>query len=87
MKKIKTEIGHTAYETTVTELILIGGFGICDECNEFAPKGYLVPVLNHYQCPKCFENWSKRAKFYSEDVEFERRTEFYYESKMPMVKG
>jgi len=85
MKKIKTAVGYTAYETTAIETTKLGGIGVCDECNKFAASGYLVPVLNHYQCPKCFDSWNKRAKYYQEDIEFETQTESYFESKIPLT--
>jgi len=85
MKKIKTKIGYIAYETTSQVTELLGGRGICDECNCFAPVGYLVPVLNHYQCPKCFKEWSSRGNYYPEDIPIEQRNAAYYESVIPVT--
>ena len=89
MKKITLKSGHIAYETGRAECFLLGGLGICDECGKPPPlgkKGYLVPVLNHYQCPDCFEDWTANAKFYPEDVPFEKRTAAYFESRIPLDK-
>ncbi len=83
MKKLVTKKGHIAYEATDFETRLLGGCGVCDECNCHAPTGYLVPVLNHYQCPECFEKWSNRATYYPEDTPVEQGTAAYYESVIP----
>lgn len=56
MRKMLTKAGLIAYHTTAAEITLIGGFGICDECGKHSHEGYLVPVLNHWQCPKCFND-------------------------------
>lgn len=84
MYKVKLLCGYTAYKALWSETMMIGGLGICDECNKFAPEGYLVPVLNHYQCPKCHEDWRERAVYYPEDVWSEKRYEQYYESHIPL---
>lgn len=52
MKALRTKRGLIAYHTTAAETTLIGGMGICDECGKASPDGYLVPVLNHWQCPE-----------------------------------
>lgn len=80
MRKMLTKAGLIAYHTTAAEITLIGGFGICDECGKHSHEGYLVPVLNHWQCPKCFNDWKDRARYYPEDAPFERHTAAYYES-------
>lgn len=82
MRKTKTKCGYVAYEADFTETLLLGGAGICDECNQIAIRGYLVPVLNHYMCPKCFGEWNSRAIFYEEDLPVEQRTSAYYESRI-----
>lgn len=86
MKKIRTKRGLIAYHTTAAETTLIGGMGICDECGAAPPDGYLVPVLNHWQCPDCFRDWAGRAKYYPEDAPFERRNARYYESRIPLTE-
>ena len=85
MKKIATKVGYIAYEATQAEVRLLGSPGICDECSNNTPTGYLVPVLNHYQCPACFEDWSKKARYYPEDICIERRNAAYYESTIALA--
>ena len=81
MIKVKTKNGLTAYFTTIGEINSIGGLGICDDCGSM-PRlgGYLVPILNNWQCPDCYEEWQARAKRYPEDDEFEQEMIKYYES-------
>ena len=83
MKKKALENGLIYYEATAEDTARLGGFGICDDCGSFAQNGYLVPVLNHYMCESCFSDWSARAKHYSEDDIYEKRTSAYYESRIP----
>lgn len=87
MKKLQTKAGLIAYHTTAAETTLIGGMGICDECGKAPPDGYLVPVLNHWQCPECFKDWAERAKYYPEDEPFERKNAAYYEARIPLTKS
>lgn len=87
MRKMLMKAGLIAYHTTAAEITLIGGFGICDECGKHSHDGYLVPVLNHWQCPKCFNDWKDRARYYPEDAPFERHTAAYYESRIPLTEG
>lgn len=84
MEKIKIPNGLFAYRATAEETFKIGGFGTCDECGQFAAKGYLVPVLNHYQCPKCFREFKYYSSNYPEDLPFQQRTMEYFESKIPV---
>lgn len=85
MKKLTLPCGLIAYRTSGEEVLSWGGLCICDECGEFHPEGgYLVPVLNHWQCTDCFKDWSSRAKHYPEDEDFERRVASYYEGILPV---
>lgn len=84
MQKIRLKNGWYAYEVGAAEIVSMGGYGICDECGHTALRGYLVPVLNHWMCPQCFEEWKGQAKYYPEDEPFERRNMEYYESILPM---
>lgn len=84
MEKIKIPNGLFAYRATAEDTFKIGGFGTCDDCGQFAAKGYLVPVLNHYQCPRCFHEFKSFAKNYPEDLSFQQRTMEYFESKIPL---
>lgn len=86
MKKFKSKCGYIVYETTPKECILItGGFGICDMCAKTDKKIFLVPVLNHALCIKCFETWNERAVFYKEDLPFERVFQDIYEKNAKQV--
>lgn len=73
MRKFKSKCGYVVYETTTKECISItDSFGICDMCNKSNNTLYLVPVLNHALCPKCFQDWNERAVFYKDDLWFEK---------------
>lgn len=85
MRKFKMRCGHIAYEASTLETVFIGGAGICDDCGNFAKTGYLVPVLNHYQCPDCFAEFQSRAKFYPEDLWFERSYAGHWEKLIPVT--
>ena len=59
-------------------MISIGGGErmCCDVCNKDIKAEdtcYYVAVLNQVMCKKCFEGWHRSAKFYPEDVPFEKR--------------
>lgn len=84
MIKIKTKCGYIAYKVSREEIVSVGGFGICDHCNEPSKTGFLVPVLNHWICPKCYEEWNERAHFYPEDLWVEEKNCQYYESVIPV---
>ena len=75
MKKFTIPEGYIAYSCYAFETGFLGGMGICDDCGEFAPCGYLVPVLNHYMCPKCFQEWTSHNTFYLEDLPIEAETQ------------
>lgn len=83
MKKINMACGHIAFEATALDTTFLGGRGICDDCGKFALRGYLVPVLNHYQCPACYEQFASVAKYYPEDRPYEDQVAAYYVSKIP----
>lgn len=86
MKRINTDKGFIVYRASAEEVARLGGYGVCDHCNEFALSGYLIPVLNHYLCEKCFDEWIKESTYYPEDVEIENRTAEYYENLIPVEK-
>lgn len=87
MEKFYTKSGYIAYKTTFLEITRIGGLGICDECGTVHLEGgYLVPVLNHWQCEECFNDWQSRATYYPEDAPFEARTAKYYEAMIPCTE-
>ena len=84
MLKFRTRQGYVAYRCTASETALLGGMGVCDDCGKFSETGFLVPVLNHYMCPRCFEDWQNRGHYYPEDVPIEQRRAAYYENIIPM---
>ncbi len=87
MKKFKLKCGLIAYKTTTEEIQSIGGLGICDECGQYHPEGgFLVPVLNHWQCEKCFNEWKGYAKYYPEDAPYEAKRAAYYEAMIPYTE-
>lgn len=86
MLKIKIPMGYVVYKATCLETLMLGGAGICDECNTPAAIGYLVPVLNRYMCPHCFKDWSNRAEYYPEDIPVEERVCKYYEANIPLTE-
>lgn len=81
---IKIKVGEIeAYKATAMETTLIGGFGVCDTCNDYADKGYLVPVLNRYLCDDCFKSFCTRhryRKLTNAEMHYMRIVEKQYES-------
>lgn len=68
-------------ETSLKECLDWGGIGICDNCATPHPtKGYYVAVLNLWLCPKCYQEWKIRAKWYKEDEPIEIRNYNTYAS-------
>ena len=59
-------------------MISVGGGErmICDYCNDEIKAEdtcYYVAVLNQVMCKDCFERWHQSAKYYPEDVDFEKQ--------------
>lgn len=79
MLKNKLDNGLVYYKLSSAELNIIGGLGICDFCNSYTDEGYLIPVLNHYYCKSCFDEWKSKAQKYPEDGEIEKKRCNYYE--------
>lgn len=86
-KNIFPSNGHVFYGVTSSELSNILGLGICDECGTFAEQGYLIPILNHYQCPSCFINCHLHTckKVYLDDLPIEKRYINFYEKHIPVT--
>ena len=76
-KVIENVKGFKVIEVTQDELMTklgrYGSLGICDSCNDAAPSGYYIAVLNHWICPHCYKDWTQRAKWYKEDSVIEER--------------
>ena len=84
-KKVDNEKGFLVIEVSAAELSAkAGGYGICDYCNTPAEKGYYIAVLNQWYCPKCYDEFCKRAKYYQEDTGTEKRNYELY-SKLFVV--
>ena len=77
-KIIDNPKGFKVIEISRTELVNklaeYGSLGICDSCNQTDYTGYFVAVLNHWLCPKCYEEWMDNAIYYPEDAPYEKRT-------------
>lgn len=72
MKKFLSKCGYIVYKCSLTEHVeMTGGYGLCDMCNTPNTEMYIVPVLNSAMCPKCYEDWDNRAKYYKEDIHFQ----------------
>ena len=67
-----TSKGFKVIPMTFEEVCTVfGGEGICDWCNNMAPTGKYIAVLNAWYCPECYEAWHERSKYYYEDQGFE----------------
>lgn len=76
-KIVKNKKGFKILKMSLAEVNSIGGFGICDFCNNASKEGYYIAVLNMWYCPKCYEEWCLRAEYYPQDVEVENRNYNY----------
>lgn len=85
MIKFINSTGYTIYKVTADECYSWGGLSICDDCNTFSAYGYLVPVLNHFMCPSCYNEWLSFAKFYPDDLSFENEICRRYEKILPVI--
>lgn len=72
-KQFKSPQGYAVLKMSLPECISVfkGGAGICDNCECAAMEGYYVPVLNHYLCLKCYQDFTRRTPYYPEDAYFE----------------
>ena len=87
MKKLSTKNGLIAYRATAAEIKrAFGSPGVCDECGMKKDDGYLIPVLNHWQCPECFEEWAVFAKHYPENDPVEAANAAFYENVIPLTE-
>ena len=79
-KVIESKKEFLLIEATRLDISQIGGFGICDFCNNTSDNGVLIPVLNQWYCMGCFNDWHNRAKRYSEDIPIEERNFNHYKA-------
>jgi len=87
MKKFTAPGGLIVYEATADDTRKLGGGGICDFCNKYSEKGYLIPVMNRYHCPACYEKYTKNSKAYPEDRRIEQKGERYFDSVFGIKEG
>ena len=80
-KLIENNKGFKVIEVSNLECVkMIGGYAICDNCNEPFSKGYYVAVLNRIFCPKCYEELMSYAIYYPEDSRIENKNFEYMKS-------
>lgn len=78
-KKVENKKGFLVMEVSAIECVeKLSGAAICDSCNGSAMSGYYIAALNHWVCPKCYEEWMERAKRYPEDIPIEERNYNHY---------
>lgn len=64
-----TKQGYSYLKCTKKDCFEWGGAAICDYCGEsMTADVYLIYILGRAYCPKCFEEWTQRAKKYEEDL-------------------
>lgn len=70
---IENKKGFKIVKVSISEIQNgFGGLGICDFCCEMSEEfQFYIPVLNWCGCPKCYEDWCKKAKRYKSDIWFE----------------
>jgi len=73
MEEIKSKQGWRIIPLTLSDIIKLGGYGICDSCNASSFKFMYIGVLNSAYCQKCYEEWETTAKYYPEDVRIESK--------------
>lgn len=79
---VENDKGFKVIKTTRVEIVSIGGYGICDDCNTPALNGYYIAVLNVWVCGFCYNDWLARAKRHNEDIKIELRNFEFYCSKL-----
>lgn len=70
-KPLQNDKGFKVLTIDVDDLIKINSPGICDWCSEDVFTGKYIAVLNHIYCDKCYDEWYKQAKYYSQDKPIE----------------
>lgn len=79
-KEIKyTNTGYSYIECTKEECYNWGGACICDDCNKDIENSiYLVFILGRALCKKCFDEWAKDSRRYTEDLQFQKQRHIAY---------
>lgn len=70
---VQNKKGFKVLKMRLDEVNRVGGLGICDYCNTASLEGHYIAVLNMWYCPKCYNQWYLRAKYYKEDADVENR--------------
>jgi len=60
-------------EASRADMAAIGSPGICDYCGTPSEHGYYIAVMNRWYCPKCYEDFKKRAVWRHHDHVIEQR--------------
>lgn len=72
---IKSRQGYKMIKLKAVDVVSkLGGFGICDMCNESSLDGFYIGVLNRWYCVECKEDFEKNTQFYKEDLDFEEKS-------------
>lgn len=69
-----TKQGYSYLKCTAQDCYEWGGAAICDDCGEhMTEEVYLVYILARAYCPKCFDDWIKRATRYEDDLQLQKQ--------------
>ncbi len=69
-----TPKGYSYVDVTLEECLNWGGLGICSMCDEVHEELKLIWAIGDTYCNKCFNEWLKRQKMYSQnDIEYDLR--------------
>jgi len=84
MAEIVKDVKFKVIKLKLVELIEINPYamGICDSCGQASFDGYYIAVLNSYYCPKCYEDWLKRAVYYPEDAPIEEKNFAFWKNEL-----
>ena len=63
--------GFKIIKLSIMEMMSIGGYSICDSCNETMLHGYFIAVLNSVYCERDYEQWMDCTIRYDEDIHYE----------------
>ena len=68
---IENDNGFKVIELSRREILKIGGYGICDFCDNTTKQGYYIAVLNQWLCPECYREFIRTATRYESDKRIE----------------
>lgn len=91
-KDYKNNNGFKVIELSVEEATNIcnfgiGGFIVCDTCNNHFAKGncYYIPVLNRCMCKECCDDFIDNNNICDEDRPYENKYYEYYKEKLKEI--